>query len=310
MGDGSDTIADFNTGNSGTLDDGDSTNNDYINLSAYYDHISELYADQADDGILNQSNATDTRGNTVDYSDNSEFSDGEGITFTGASADESSFTEENTGVVCFAAGTLIDTPTGSVPVEKLRAGERVCTYAGPPEPLIWTGYTELALTAGTRDPRRTPVRIKPPPGSNQRALLVSPQHCMLMSLPDGQTAFVRARHLAEETRLASFACGRSKVRYFHLCFSKHTIVISQGRPSESFYPGPWAMQMMPAIARARLIEAMPILAHDTAVAKYGARAAILLTRQELRDFARSDAFSFASPVPLLCARDLAMKQES
>lgn len=51
VGDGHDTISDFNTGISGTLTDGDNTNNDFIDLSGFNDNLSELRADQNDDGI-------------------------------------------------------------------------------------------------------------------------------------------------------------------------------------------------------------------------------------------------------------------
>ena len=94
-GDGDDTITDFNSGNSGSLSDGDSTNNDFIDLSAFYDNLQELYADQADDGVLNQSNTVDAKGRSVDYSNNSSFGSGS-MTFSGASADNSFYTEENT----------------------------------------------------------------------------------------------------------------------------------------------------------------------------------------------------------------------
>lgn len=140
-GDGLDTITDFNAGNSGSLNDGDSTNNDFIDLSNYYDHISELYADQADDGVLNQSNTIDSRGRTVDYSDNSQFDTNgiagdEGFVFTGATGDASFFTVENTGVICFAAGTLILTPRGEVPIEMLAVGDLLVTRDNGPQPLV------------------------------------------------------------------------------------------------------------------------------------------------------------------------------
>lgn len=293
VGDGSDTITDFNQGNTGTLADGDSTNNDFIDLSGYYDHISELHADQADDGILNQSNTIDTRGQSVDYSDNSEFGTGEGITFSGASADGGSFTEENTGVVCFAAGTMIDTPNGPSAVETLVPGDLVNTRAGGAQALLWVGRSDLTLMAGTCDPHHTPVRFKPAHGSEARAVLVSPQHCILMRLQNGKELFARARHLAEETRCASFACGRAKVSYVHLCFSKHSIVISQGIPSESFYPGAWARRMISAANHASLLDRVPGLMVSGAAESYGPRAAPVLSRADVRALTKANALTVA-----------------
>ena len=277
-GDGADTITDFNFGNTGTLDDADTTNNDFIDLSAFYDDIWELHADQADDGILNQSN--DGVGG-VDYSDNDSFGTGS-LTFSGASANNSSFTSENTGVVCFAEGTAIRTPMGDVAVEDLQPGDLISTLDAGPQALVWVGCTDLTLRAGTIDPCATPVRIKPSrPGIN-RALLVSPQHCVLMDLPDGSTVFCRARHLAEETRLASFAKGRETIRYYHLLLPEHHVLISEGWCSESFYPGSQAMALMNPVERSRLVAAVPHLQDKKPSAAYGPRARRVLARKDVQ----------------------------
>jgi Ca2+-binding RTX toxin-like protein len=295
-GDGADTITDFNGGNTGTLDDGDITNNDFIDLSAFYDDIWELHADQADDGILNQSNEGV---DGADYSDNDSFGSGS-LTFASASADNSSFTSENTGVVCFATGTAIRTLRGETPVENLRPGELVATHDGGASKILWIGCTDVALRAGLVDPRRTPVRIKPCSASGARALLVSPQHCLLMTDQNGRPVLARARHLAEETSLASFARGRRAVTYWHLLLERHSVVISQGRPSESFYPGPNAIGMMEAPERTRLLQAVPALRTSPVETVYGPQALRVLTRSEVRKIARTHTFVFAP------AHDLAM----
>ena len=290
-GDGDDTITDFNTGNSGTLSDGISTNNDSIDLSAFYDYVWELHADQADDGVLNQSN---DGVDGVDYANNASFGSGS-LTFTGASADNTSFTNENTGVVCFASGTAIRTPAGEVLVETLRAGDLVTAHDHGPSKVLWIGCTEVVLQEGQVDPGRTPVRIKPDAASGERALLVSPQHCLMMTDATGQNVLVRARHLAEETQLAAFARGRSMVTYWHVLLEQHSVLISQGRPSESSYPGPHEMAMMAATERTRLLNALPALRTAPVEAAYGPRTLKVLTRSEVRSSAQAGAFAFASP---------------
>ncbi|KIN71487.1 Hint domain-containing protein [Sulfitobacter guttiformis] len=289
-GDGADTITDFNSGNSGALNDSDTTNNDFIDLSAFYDDIWELHADQADDGILNQSNEGV---DGADYSDNDSFGSGS-LTFSGASADNSSFTSENTGVVCFASGTAIRTPVGEVLVETLRTGDLVMTHDHGPSKVLWIGCTEVVLQAGQVDPSRTPVRIKPDVASGERALLVSPQHCLLMMDAAGQPVLARARHLAEETRLAAFARGRSAVTYWHVLLERHSVLISQGRASESFYPGPNGLVMMEAPERARLLGALPALRTAPVETAYGPLALKVLDRSEVRSSAQTGAFAFAS----------------
>ncbi|UWR21182.1 Hint domain-containing protein [Sulfitobacter sp. S190] len=287
-GDGSDTITDFNTGNTGTLDDGDTTNNDFIDLSGFYDDIWELHADQADDGILNQSN---DGVDGADYSDNDSFGAGS-LTFQGARADNSSFTSENTGVVCFASGTLILTQGGEVPIERLCCGDRVVTHTGDLQRIQWIAHTELTLTAGQVDRRRTPVRIKPRAGN--RALLVSPQHCMLVVGPSGLPVFVRARHLAEETTFASFAKGRHAVTYWHILLDRHAAIIAQGLPSESFYPGPYALGMLPRAERARLLSAASRRGgFDGTV--FGPRAFPVLPRGAVRRRWKAGTMTFAAP---------------
>ncbi|WP_254796979.1 Hint domain-containing protein [Sulfitobacter albidus] len=287
---GADTITDFNFGNSGAIGDGDTTNNDFIDLSGFYDRVGELREDFDDDGVLNQSNST-ANGGDVDYSDNAQMDASNNLTFQGASRD--SFTADNTGVVCFAKGMRIATPRGPRAVESLEAGDVVCTHSGALLPLVWTGKTELALQSGHRDPRRTPVRIKPVSGGGNRALLVSPQHCMLMTLSDGSEAFARARHLAEETKLASYALSRPRVSYVHLCLARHDILICEGRPSESFYPGRWALRSLPEPDLGRLLRAVPTVRPGAGETGYGPRAAPILARHEIRKLTAAGTLAFA-----------------
>ena len=93
-GDGNDTITDFGVDDTTTLNDGDRTYNDYIDLSGYYDTMSELRADFDDDGVLNQSNVLDRSGRAVDYSDNASFGSGSIIVANGSPATS---TTDNTG---------------------------------------------------------------------------------------------------------------------------------------------------------------------------------------------------------------------
>ena len=152
-GDGFDTISDFNVGNSGTLTDGDSTNNNRIDLSAYYDDIWELTADYRDDGILNQSN--DGIGG-ADYSDNTQFGDG-GLVFTNGVASTSFFNVENTGVVCFVSGTRILTETGERPIDTLRVGDRIITQDNGVQVLRWIGRRSVSQHDLARNPKLLPI---------------------------------------------------------------------------------------------------------------------------------------------------------
>jgi hypothetical protein len=252
VGDGLDTITDFNTGNTGSLNDGDTTNNDRIDLSAFYDNIWELQADYADDQVLNQSNSNDLGGEAVDYSDNAQFGPGEGIAFSSGgtpygSPDGSFFTSENTGVVCFATGTLIDTPTGRIPVQDLAIGDLVVTRDNGVQPILWIGTQQLGQRALSQAPELQPVLLKQGFLGLEQNLIVSPQHGVLVRLADrgGDEVLVRAKHLASlEGGAARVMRGARAVTYVHLLFGDHQIIRANGGWSESLYPGQMAQNTM------------------------------------------------------------------
>lgn len=254
VSEGHDTVTDFGFGNTGAIGDGDSSNNDFLNLGAYYDSLDELRADQADDGILNQSNTTDDEGNTVDYSDNARFAPNSSMTVQGASED--SYTYDNTGIVCFAAGTHIMTPRGEVLIESLRPGDLVNTADHGPQPLLWIGQRHVCDAELTANEELRPVMITKGALGNNRDLLVSRQHGMMV----GDDHLVRAIHLARDMSGVRIANGKREVTYVHLFFAQHEIVFAEGIASESFYPGPTALRMLSAKSRAELNQLVPALA--------------------------------------------------
>ena len=279
-GDGQDTITDFNVGNSGTLADGDITNNDFINLSAFYDNIWELHADQADDGILNQSN---DGVNGVDYSDNASFGSG-GLVFSGASADANSFTIENTGVVCFAQGTRILTPHGEVPIERLRLGDLVVTRDNGVRPILWIGARQVSGAELARNPKLRPIRITPDITGGDAPLIVSPQHGLLVRIDGADETLVRATHLARlRGGKARVMNGCKGVTYFHLMFEAHEILFANGAPAESFYPGPSAFGALPVAARNEILTLFPDLDPALAQERYGAYARPFARFRDLPD---------------------------
>lgn len=241
---GNDVITDFNTGNTGSIDDGNTNNNDFIDLSPYYDNIWELRADHEDDGILNQSNqGTTFAGQTIDYSDNDALPGT--ITLTGVEKTELTF--DNTGVVCFAEGTLIETPKGAVPVEALAKGDLVQTLDQGAQPIKWCSYTSHSWQQGSHSDK--PIEIKADafgPGLPARTLRVSPQHKLLActpSHPDG--VLVPAKALVKFPGVREMKGCRS-VNYYHIMLDQHHVLISDGVLTESFYPGPMALKSLNA----------------------------------------------------------------
>lgn len=281
VGDGADTITDFNFGNSGALDDGDTTNNDFIDLSAYYDHLSELRADFDDDGLLNQSTGGD-------YSDNAQMAPGDAIAFSGAN--QQSFSSDNTGVACFTAGTLIATAQGQVAVEDLRPGDQVLTRDNGVQPVRLVTHRVLHPPDLDAAPWMRPVMIQPKAYGQDRALIVSGQHGLLVRF-NGQTRLVRARHLAEmKGGAVRVMAGCRRITYVHLLFDAHQIVYSNDLPSESFFPGPEAVRALPDAARRELWALFPGLFQAGTLAQsealYGRARHPFLRRAELPDHIR------------------------
>ncbi len=232
-GDGDDTITDFGAGSTNS-DDGDKTNNDFINLSAFYSNSTELLADLADDDILNQSDDSD-------YTDNTALGGSiTGLTnLTGMSA---SSIEEQTGVKCFTRGTLITTDRGDVPVETLSPGDKVMTQDN--------GFQELRLALsraiGTKELQKNaklyPIRIMAGAmgsGLPKRDLVVSRQHRMIVKSSIVKRMFGSTMVLVAAIRLTELPGvlvdkAVESVEYFHLIFGNHEVIFAEGTPTESF----------------------------------------------------------------------------
>ena len=296
ISDGNDTITDFNFGNTGALGDGDSTNNDFVDLSGYYDSLNELRADQADDGILNQSNALDDKGGAVDYSDNTQFGAGS-VTMQGATPQ--SYTADNTGVVCFTAGTHIRTPSGEVLIEELRQGDLVCTLDNGPQPIAWIGLRHVTQAELSAHPTLRPICIKKGVLGAERNIFVSRQHGILIT----DDNFARAVHLADYHAGVRIAHGKKRVTYIHLMFAAHQIVFAESLASESFYPGPQALKMMAVPEFRRLVVSFPMLrgidTMQTATERYGMMARPFLKRKEVKNACVSLKAAPNSPKPFL-----------
>lgn len=144
--------------------------------------------------------------------------------------------------VCFCAGTRIDTPSGAVPVEAIRPGDRLRAKDGSMPVVLWTGGSFL------RNPgRQAPIRIAAGafgPGRPARPLLVSPQHRILIRSPDSRSAkLVAARHLLALDAVDQLPPDRP-ARYLHLLCDRHHIVFAEGMPAETLYLGPQAHRLL------------------------------------------------------------------
>lgn len=176
-------------------------------------------------------------------------------------------------VICFAKGTLIDTPRGPVFVETLRPGDLVRTLDHGPQPIRWIGTRRCAGTGA-----RAPVRIKAGALGNLRTLYVSQNHRMLVAGPAAELLFgqaevlVAAKHLVNDDSIR--IVPRGEVDYVHFLFDDHQIVFAEGCPAESLYPGSQTLSAVADDSRDEIIALFPELEHassDTPLSRYTLR---------------------------------------
>jgi hypothetical protein len=136
-----------------------------------------------------------------------------------------------TNPTCFLRGTLILTSHGEVPIEKLRAGNRVVTKFGVLRPIRWIGTQRFnPRFAGT-----TSLPIKFAKGSlgqgiTSTDLYVSPGHAMLVG-----HLLAHAGALVNGTTITQPPFHGDSIDYFHLDLGSHDCVLANGAWAESYF---------------------------------------------------------------------------
>ncbi len=282
---GDDTITDF-LDQVGPIDDGDQTNNNFIDLERFYNPttvaavngadadptndfkngLEMLRADAADgklDGIID---GVDYRGEIAGI--NLTLLDGDGNPVTG---DDLTF--DNTNVICFASGTGIKTIKGVVAVEDLEIGMRVLTMDTGFQAIRWIGSRKLSKAEMDANPNLRPIRIAAGalgPNTPENDLVVSPQHRILVRSVVADRIFGANEVLVPAKLLLDYpgvnideTCD--EVTYWHFLCDDHQIVYAEGMPAESLFTGPEALKSVSAEAREEIFAILPWLAelnHD------------------------------------------------
>lgn len=170
----------------------------------------------------------------------------------------------NSGTVpCFLSGTRIRTDKGEVPVECLRAGDRVLTLDDGYQPVLWAGMRQLTLDEG-RDPAQRPVRIPAgalAPGLPMRDLYLSPNHRAMLSHPLCALFFQQDDVLAAaKSLMGARGIGHGPValpvRYHHLLLGRHQVLFANGVPCESFMPEEIGLSGFPPADRTAIAQAL------------------------------------------------------
>jgi hypothetical protein len=131
---------------------------------------------------------------------------------------------------CFAAGTRITTPRGTVPVEHLREGDVLLTVSGKRRPIQWIGRRTVDCKHHISPDRVKPIRIAPHAfGENRphRALLLSPDHSVFV-----EDVLIPVKFLVNETTVSQLDV--EKVTYYHIELPNHDVVLAEGLPAETY----------------------------------------------------------------------------
>ena len=178
-------------------------------------------------------------------------------------------------VVCFAAGTEIETPDGPRAVETLEPGDLVLTGSDGAQPVRWVGTTTVAAQGDL-----APIVITRGTLGNDHDLVVSPQHAILLSdwraeLLYGQDeVLVRAKDLLNMDGV--YRKTGALITYCHILMDHHHVVQAHGIWSETLYPGSVAMDAVNPVAQAEIDALFPDLS------SYGPTAAPCLRSYEAR----------------------------
>ena len=159
---------------------------------------------------------------------------------------------ETASVVCFAAGTMIDTAAGPIAVEDIEPGCYVKTLDHGLQPVRWIGCVHLGAGTLLRNPKLAPIRISAGVlghGTPAQDLLVSPQHRVYLRSRIAERMFgsdeilVAATHLSDVDGV-SIATEMRHVSYYHILFDRHEIITANGARAESLFLGPEAVKTM------------------------------------------------------------------
>lgn len=146
---------------------------------------------------------------------------------------------------CFVAGTLIDTPSGQIPIEHLQNGDLVTTTEGA-KPIIWVGNSNVRLDSEHSDGLQ-PVRFAA--GSlgfenPKNEVLLSQQHRVYFESSMNELLFgvsgvlVPAKFLINGYDI-TLDTTLIKVDYYHILLDGHFLVYANGLRAETLLLGEW-----------------------------------------------------------------------
>ncbi len=200
----------------------------------------------------------------ITFSNTDDLAGGLSGSFTMADGTPVTFFEiEN--IVCFAAGTLITTDKGEVPVEQLSAGDKVLTLDDGLQNIRWIGSQKLSSQHLKVKPEFRPIRVSAGALAEhfpKRDLIVSPQHRILVQSKIALRMFgthevlVAAKHLTQLSGIDVIE-PESGIEYWHFLCDSHQVVFSEGAPTETLFTGEEALKAVSRASRKEILSLFP-----------------------------------------------------
>jgi autotransporter passenger strand-loop-strand repeat protein len=133
-------------------------------------------------------------------------------------------------VPCFAAGTCITTERGEIAVEHLAIGDRLQTVEGDMKPITWIGSRRVDCGHHPEPTKVWPVLILAHAfGADAplRDLLLSPDHAVFVD-----NVLIPVKHLINGATIRQIVT--SAVTYVHVGLDRHSVILAEGLPVESY----------------------------------------------------------------------------
>ncbi len=171
-------------------------------------------------------------------------------------------------VLCFANGTMIDTPNGEVAVENLEVGGVVRTASGSDVQIRWIGKRTFSSVELSENPKLYPIKLAANAlGENapSRDLSLSPQHRVLVSdwrselLFGLNDFFCPAKALVNGTSIV-LDTSVEEITYYHIMLDDHDVLVANGQKCESFYVGEQSLKTLSTEAYEELLSIFPEIA--------------------------------------------------
>lgn len=212
---------------------------------------------------------------------------------------------EANSVKCFGPGTMIQTETGTIPVEWLATGDRVLTRDHGYQPVLWVGRSRFSAAAIRRNDGLRPVRLRAGalgPGLPAEDLVLSRQHRVLVTGASVELLFGAREALAPCHALVAPHASDippAGISYYHILLQRHEIIMSGGLWTESLLAADASDAALAPAAQKALARALQGRAPDPVAAR------LCLKPFEARLLARQLP-KFEGEQPAACGRRAAM----